>query len=202
MEGEIDIVDETPKAENDDKSLTSSTRNTGNRDRRVMEALFNGDAITGVYDHNYFESSWNISDNSQTAGSANNVDAARYVDEIMKRMSNRGPVPLPKYGQSSGTISGPSSSSLLSNLRALNTDISEETAPPAFYGVSDIATSSGILKDLKTMFELPGSAYTTQEIVFHFGDLADDVAPIFREMLRRVAKFKEGVWSRNKDFTL
>lgn len=204
VDGEIDIVDDTPQKSEQGDDGTLKNRNTpspansgsGTRDRRVLEALFNGDAVAGVYDHNYFESSDSTCERDRTVGGRQ--DARHHVDEVMRRMSK--PPVASKFGQYASS-SAPSSSMILSNLRALNTDVST-TAENTGSAISEaeVATSTSVLRDLKSMFELPGSSFTTQEIVNHFSDLSDDIAPIFREMLRRVAKFKEGVWTRNREF--
>lgn len=50
-----------------------------------------------------------------------------------------------------------------------------------------------ILQRLKEVFE-GGAALSSQEVLLRFGDISAEHAPIFREMLRKVARLRDGKW--------
>jgi DNA excision repair protein ERCC-6 len=115
-----------------------------------------------------------------------------------------------------------SSSSMLSGLRQLQgRSPSQEDGSGSGNGSSDLRNvsegqmTSTVLARLENIFRQRASTetgsgagaedrsgLTTDEILAHFSDLPDQFAPIFREMLRRVAVFSEGRWKANAATTL
>jgi hypothetical protein len=103
---------------------------------------------------------------------------------------------------SSRASSSSSSSSMLSGLRQL------QGRPPSSDSISEQASStsttltgspmtSSVFIRLQNIFQQRSAMHTgltTQELLAHFEDLPDQFAPIFREMLRRVATLSEGKW--------
>lgn len=64
--------------------------------------------------------------------------------------------------------------------------------------ISDDGSTSmqySVLERLRVIFETEKSL-TSQEILQRFGDIDREYAPIFREMLRRVATLRNNIWTR------
>ena len=57
----------------------------------------------------------------------------------------------------------------------------------------DFSFQYRILKRLKEVFE-GGAALSSQEVLLRFGDISAEHAPIFRDMLRKVAQLRDGKW--------
>ena len=68
----------------------------------------------------------------------------------------------------------------------------DHAGPPA----RDLEAHATLLARLTTMFGADGGArgYSTEEVLRRFRDLDDAYAPVFRQMLRQVAKKTDGRW--------
>lgn len=108
---------------------------------------------------------------------------------------------------SSNSQRATSSSSLLSGLRQLQgrqstSTIENSSSLPLPSSLSNSTPvpedhmTSSVLFRLQKIFQQRSSqdGYTTDEILNYFTDLPDQFAPIFREMLRRIAIFNDGKW--------
>lgn len=85
MEVTVEEKEEIPK-----HSLTSKIKKGSNLDqndffqsKKLLEALFNGDSITGVYDHNYIE------EFTSNSSSYIKSTATRFVEDTMKRLYDK-----------------------------------------------------------------------------------------------------------------
>ena len=184
--------------ESNSSLVTVSDRRTsggskGNRDKRLLEALFNGEALTAVYDHDYFESGKKPNRHKTLDEKRINELAKKAVDNAIQQLelsskntsssgigSRTGQDSRPQKGVT-GQSRALSGASMLSTMRA----IKGRTQSSRSQGDRDNDPTT-ILRRLKELFR-QRSLWSTTEILSHFGDLKDDFAPVFREMLRFVA---------------
>jgi hypothetical protein len=115
------------------------------KELRVLRALFDGNNVAAVYDHNYLEAQ--ITNEILTAAEA------KSTSDIVERAKQK----------------------LMTSSRA------------------DSSLQYTILKRLQTFFETNRVA-STQTILDEFRDIEAEHAPIFREMLCKVARNRNGKW--------
>ena len=146
------------------------------------------EAITSVYDHNSHEgkSMGSIRDweKQRTEACANKIveDAVQHLKNSVNHGSSS---TRPRFG-AQGSGNGVSSSSLLNNLRSNSSTV----------GIPSNTCPTDILVRLRLLFEPPNASYSTSEVLQRFFDVEDKFAPVFREMLRTVAKLQSGKWTR------
>jgi SNF2 family DNA or RNA helicase len=205
-----------------------------NRDQQLLRALYNGEAISAVYDHTYFEGNNTNKDRREQRYKKQDEQikelAKQVVDEAVKQLRNSnsvytnggergtssrdrlGFVPTAPVSSSNSrgrfsttSVRPSSSSSMLSGLRQLqgrppSSSSSEQISDPVVAGASipPSPMTSSVLIRLQNIFQqrsvTQNGGLTTQEVLCHFNDLPDQFAPIFREMLRRVATLSDGKW--------
>jgi len=151
------------------------------------------DAISSVYDHSIFEDdggklSW---EQRQMREQAKTI-VADAVDHLQR---SGGAVSRPRFGTAASIGGGVSSASLLGSLRA-NTSSNGTASNRGGDTSKQLSFGVDILSRLKRLFDVPGSAYATNEIIARFSDVGDQHAVMFREMLRNVAQFSDGKWKK------
>mmetsp|Transcript_23102 Transcript_23102/g.33843 ORF Transcript_23102/g.33843 Transcript_23102/m.33843 type:complete len:1238 (+) Transcript_23102:142-3855(+) len=193
------------------QSPADTSSGTDDRDRRLLQALFNGEAISAVYDHGYFEGGSSRSRRGQGRAQDARVSelARKAVDDALVHLRNSNniyPDNVPPESSafrasSRGRGRGRGAASMLAGLRRVNGRSSAGSEPPPHTNSTiPIQTGDGstvsILARLQRVFRQPAAAQglTTEAILENFRDLPDQFAPVFREMLRRVATFSNGRW--------
>jgi DNA excision repair protein ERCC-6 len=279
---------------------------SNSRDRRLLQALFAGDAITSVYDHHYFDPTTNRGDDkakvdpalaearlrkaaervavraeATTAvnrainelqlssrvyqGPMPRIEEAPYLPTEQQQFNNhtyeteapsftQAPGgPRPRFGGSSSSLFGTSSAALLAGLaqdapatvvrsssasrpwssssatsapplRVRTSSTASSSAPnqspalprshsqqqlstastvstPNPFGTTGSGTARASVKDdiavrLRTLFDQADRPLTTAFVLSRFKDLGDQYAPLFRDLLRSVAKHRDGTWSK------
>jgi len=194
------------------------------RDKKLLKALFNGEAISAVYDHSSFE--------DKATRKKIEEGAKKIVEDAVKHLkasnnvqtNNNGTIVAPRFGGGgSGTLNGSSMSSnkLLSAIKVNNAAVTSAArdnfasrsesahARRNFFGGSSkigggpaavssqtLSCPTDILPRLKRMFGNPRMSYSTHEILERFADVSDQHAGIFKTLLKQVAKLQNGKWVR------
>ena len=123
------------------------------KDYRLLQALFEGKSVAGVYDHNFLE--------AQIVSSITNNAEAQAAKVIVEKAKSR----------------------LVTSFAGESCRESEERSSIQY----------SILQRLEAIF-VGRRALASQEVLLNFGDISAENAPIFREMLRKVARFRNGMW--------
>ena len=141
-------------------------QDSNSRDRRLLQALFDGEALSAVYDHSYLEPGMGGSDAAREARAVQE-QASQVVDQAMKQLqasapsyrsnaeqNDRTPVPLPipsstscSRGSSSQTrFGGGASALMLAGLRATQASTGQTAAAATvtpYSGTSSQSRSPG-----------------------------------------------------------
>ena len=192
------------------------------RDKKLLKALFNGEAISAVYDHSSFE--------DKATRKKIEEGAKEIVEDAVKHLKasnnvhthSSGAIATSRFGSSGNSAlnsSGMSSNKLLSTIRANNAAVlsashdnfgsrsASSLARRNFYGGSrndsavhktmpsqTLSCPTDILPRLKRMFNSLRESYSTHEILERFTDVSDQHASIFKTLLKQVAKLQDGRW--------
>ena len=192
------------------------------RDKKLLKALFNGEAISAVYDHSSFE--------DKATRKKIEEGAKRIVEDAVKHLKasnnvhthSSGAIATSRFGSSGNSAlnsSGMSSNKLLSTIRANNAAVlsashdnfgsrsASSLARRNFFGGSSndsavhrtmpsqtLSCPTDILPRLKRMFNSLRESYSTHEILERFTDVSDQHASIFKTLLKQVAKLQDGRW--------
>ncbi len=200
-EGSINLSKPAPFSESElnEQPLESDE----NQDRVVLKALFDGEAITGVYNHSYLEPG-----NTTKSLSHNQYQIEKVADEFVEKAVkalqssavsylNDAPSGTDKqlFGSNALITSGVSSYDIISHIR---TNLKEGNHPTDSATVAKPLSLSERLKQrLLQLFEAKGEM-SSQEVLLHFKDLGDQYAPIFKETLRSVAVLQGGKWKKRE----
>jgi DNA excision repair protein ERCC-6 len=200
-----------------------------NPDKLILKALFDGEAITSVYDHEYLEPSIRSSTLTHQQIVIENT-ANRVVEKAIRALESSSTV----YNDNNGTdisassIGGLSSASLLSSIRANQNQVQQLANSPApstirpshsseqlnsiqfssqpFSSSSLPSSSSGsIAEKLRSrLFRLFSKKefLPTEEILSQFKDLGDQYASLFKQILRSVAVMENGMWKKKETVTV
>ena len=232
-DGEVEIS--TDDVEEDHNTVPNTgRRSSGNllepvdsekeKEKQLLRALWDGDAITGVYDHSSVEP-------GEESSIGNGFVAQTVVNSVRQlrasvesHPSSLGPLsqgrPEAQTSQQSTGSGAVSSSAMLRRLRECTG--SSSSATPSMPGSSN--SSSSIpnavrvpADDVAAHINAPvpttpeasmiprllyilnsGEELTSQQILLRFGHLNDHYAALFRETLRRLADFRNGVWIKRQ----
>lgn len=189
----------------------ATTDGSNSRDRRLLEALFAGEAITTVYNHEYL-----LEPAEGNAGEQRVIvkaEADRAINKAIHNLSSSAKV----YSNSSSSTTNQSQSpteeapSRITKSRFGATSATGDPtrsssyllfgAPPASTATtSSSSSSSSISSDitcrLQSIFSKPQDRLSTAFVLNKFKDLGDQYAPLFRDLLRSVAVHKEGAWMK------
>jgi hypothetical protein len=199
----------------------ATTDGSNSRDRRLLEALFAGEAITTVYNHEYL-----LEPAEGNAGEQRVVVKAEADRAINKAIYNLSSSAKVYSNSSSSSTTRPASYSSYSDVTS-STSPTEEApsritkprfgatsatgdptrsssyllfgAPPASTATtssSSSSISSDITNRLQSIFSKPQDRLSTAFVLSKFKDLGDQYAPLFRDLLRSVAVHKEGAWMK------
>ena len=214
VENEYECVDVVPadtvQRSGQHGGAGTDTREEGGRDRRLLQALFDGEAISAVFDHNYWEGGGG-SGSHKKAGQSTPEDehirtlAKKAVDEAIVQLRNSNTYastgdmsdlnPASRLQAVRASISGTSgrsssASSVLSGLRNMQQQESDLSATQS----QNVSVLSRLQKVFQQAEERGDGTLSTESLLNNFQDLPDQFAPIFREMLRRIARYKNGKW--------
>ena len=205
--GEVQLEDSvTERIVNENRTHQNFEQNDNPpnaRDKRLLKALFNGEALTAVYDHDYFEGGGRPGAVKKKTGSSDGNFCDKRVSELAKKAVDDAVKQLelsaaqhnstanvnPRrigLGLGLGSSNKLSSTNVLSNLRALSKPETTPNRQSESLGHGSVDHAS-ILTRLRSIFKSDTSqrvALSTDEILRSFPDLPDQFAPIFREMLR------------------
>jgi DNA excision repair protein ERCC-6 len=200
-DGEIDMEVDSSHTTNVHQEDTSNNETGFDIDKKLLKALFDGDAVTNVYDHGYFENNGDSSNSSAKMSQIQEL-AKKSVDEAVKqlklsvqsRQSNNNTEDTTKkvYVPNSMAPPSASASTMLTGLRKLNQKNNNSQSSNQATD-TDGNNNVNILSRLHKLFQRSRKLQTA-DIVKSFEDLPDSFAPVFREMLRRIAVFKDGYW--------
>lgn len=199
----------------------ASTDGSNSRDRRLLEALFAGEAITTVYNHEYL-----LEPAEGNAGEQRVIVKAEADRAINKAIYNLSSSAKVYSNSSSSSTTRPATYSSYSDVTS-STSPTEEApsritkprfgatsatgdptrsssyllfgAPPASTATtssSSSSISSDITCRLQSLFSKPQDRLSTAFVLSKFKDLGDQYAPLFRDLLRSVAVHKEGAWMK------
>lgn len=196
----------------------ATTDGSNSRDRRLLEALFAGEAITTVYNHEYLlepaegnageqrvivkaeadrainkaiynlSSSAKVYSNSSSSSTTRPASYSSYSESQPSTEEVPNRITKPRFGATSATGDPTRSSSYLLF-----------GAPPASTATassSSSSISSDITCRLQSIFSKPQDRLSTAFVLSKFKDLGDQYAPLFRDLLRSVAVHKEGAWMK------
>ena len=174
----------------------SSSDVSSSRDKRLLKALWDGEAITGVYDHEAAEPCTDTGSRRQyrqlaeraVEGAVGNLRASTgtfvAADTSPRRFG------LTRHANSSATDNG--SAALLRGRTGGSIDRQNIiNYNVEFHGTPEASMLPRLQKIIRSHEKL-----TSQQVLDKFGPLDDKFAPLFRETLRRVARFENGTWSR------
>lgn len=174
------------------------TPNETNQDKLILRALFDGDAIQSVYDHEYLEPGIK-KQSSQNHLVIQNV-ADNFVEKAVKALNSSSKVYIPghkegEFGENSvSTDKNHSSSAILARIRSNNNSSSiQQELTNEGVGISGKITSR-----LNHLFA-EKETFTAEEILNYFQDLGNQYAPLFKQCLRSIAKLQNGVWKRKSN---
>lgn len=159
------------------------------QDKKLLEALFSGDAITGVYDHNFVEDTSSSNNANRYRGNSIEDVAARTVQEAMNRVV-----------ASSGRIGNvqASGASVLSAIRDRQAGIvgggNQSNSSQSQPSTNRLSIREDIETRLKALFEGNPYGMPSDRILAHFPDLHDHHAPLFKQILKSLANNSNGVW--------
>jgi DNA excision repair protein ERCC-6 len=211
-------------------SNSNNNINEINQDKLILKALFDGEAITSVYDHEYLEPSIRSSTLTHQQIVIENT-ANRVVEKAVRALESSSTVYNDNNGtdiNASSSIGGLSSASLLSSIRANQNQFQQLANPPApstirpsnsseqlnsiqfpsqpFSSSSLPSSSSGsIAEKLRSrLFRLFSKKefLPTEEILSQFKDLGDQYASLFKQILRSVAVMENGMWKKKETVTV
>lgn len=189
----------------------ATTDGSNSRDRRLLEALFAGEAITTVYNHEYL-----LEPAEGNAGEQRVIvkaEADRAINKAIHNLSSSAKV-YSNLSSSSTTQSQSPTEEAPSRITKSRFGATSATgdptrsssyllfgAPPASTATtSSSSSSSSISSDitcrLQSIFSKPQDRLSTAFVLNKFKDLGDQYAPLFRDLLRSVAVHKEGAWMK------
>ena len=207
-------------------SAAENKQNEGDkvRDKKLLKALFNGEAISAVYDHSSFEDK---ATRKKIQEGANQI-VKNAVQHLKASAHQTAAVHTSRFSGGALGVSGSngmSSNKLLSAIRANNSSGTSDSfsdgagsshARRNFFGGGNssstsssmngtytVATSQStfscptdILPRLKRLFNNSHISHTTHEILRRFTDVSDQYAGVFKTLLKQVAKLQNGKWVR------
>lgn len=238
IESYVESIEDSAKNERPAKNNSSS-----GKDYMLLKALFDGSAITDVYDHEYLEPGAKkvVSERNATL----ERKAAEITQQAVKSLQSSANCfqPVSDHNSLGGHFQNVhnslSSSSLLESIRAnqqsVKRSIEESSAtsnpapaqqrqetsnqsnpvfsvfssPPSNSRNLPSSMDSGSRREaeprgigghirgrLLALFERDGDGLTTSFILSKFRDLGDQYAPLFKFILRDVARFEKNFWSK------
>jgi len=171
------------------------------KDKEMLRALFDGDDITAVYDHQYAE--------------ATEAHSANYTREFARRTVDRALINFTSdtltdtASASHGSAAAISSGSMLANLRGnVRTAVSsppgtgiggsgDDTRRNSRRDIEVVPAKDSIMNRMLKLFKNQPSIDTglpSSVILNYFSYLGDLHAPLFKSILQRVAVLEDGVW--------
>lgn len=185
----------TPEAEAEESKEVQGEEVQGEgvqaADRRLLRALFAGDALTAVYDHA------DMTD-TPSASSSSSSEEVRTAQSIVQRaltnISTSSGVPAPPPSATTSNTPSSSSASLLSRFR-----VQAQAAPPPALPLSpspstpsEVGLEESLRQRLLSLFREQSGGIATQALLSRFRDLGDQHASLFRAVLREVAALGDG----------
>ena len=213
--------DVAPHVDNDihrsDEPFSSKKNSTpSSKDYLLLKALFDGDAITDVYDHEYLEPGARkvISEKNSTLEKR----ATDIANQAMKELQSSSQIfqsTLPDRNVMGGHVqninNSLSSSSLLESIRTNKVAVQQSIREISSHDLPEVTRPKesqprGVAGSIRTrilaLFESSeqynSDGLKTAFILSKFRDLGDQYAPLFKSILRDIARLDNGVWKRKK----
>lgn len=184
--GLLDQLAEVNSADEISPSRTTTPSNEAGGDRKLLLALLNGEAISSVYDHGYFEQI------PERPGRSRSLPARV---SVAPHIHSHPTVSAASHSEPTGVQT--SSSSMLENIRSRQS-LTELNLAHRQDWISLIPTGCSIQTSIETrlvaLLQSRRTGWTSEQILDKFGDLGDQHAVLFRDCLRTVAKREGGVW--------
>lgn len=194
------------------------------KDHLLLRALFNGEAISAVYDHEVVEPGVLSAVKQKNATLEHRADqvAERALQKLQSsaRLFQPAPPINSMGGHLSSTDQASSSAALLARIRGQQKEATQEEEKiqevasnfqdrvRATYVAEEAPSSSSqpkfgvansIRERLSALFNnAPNNRLQTKAIISHFKDLGDHYAPVFKRALKTIAKFEDGYWTMKK----
>jgi hypothetical protein len=168
------------------------------QDKRLLESLFNGDAITGVYDHNYLEG-MSSSSTSSARRQSNAIEdvAARSVQEAMRRVEASGSSNAHRSTIGSNSSSQLVSANLLASIQQRqqgSSSLSSSASNPSLLPNPSQSITQLIDTRLRQLFASNPNGMTSEVLLAYFPDLGDHHAVLFKQLLKSMAQMTNGMW--------
>lgn len=177
-------------------TILSSDHKSEDKEKRLLKALWDGDAISGVYDHAAADPSHPNSLITNTLTTYANERAEEAMGQLQASV-----LPIQRTNRfgairRTGRNDSVSSSSVIRSIRRGNDQINTTST-------HNITTpEASMLPRLQQMFTSNDVRLTSQQVIERFGPLDTKFSELFRESLRRIAKLENGYWSkRNNDIS-